>query len=193
MCSRPAPRCGVFYPVLDSRPSSPKQQSASIWQALSNSEPLWGDSPPPGIHNDFYSITLMAQSLPPQAVPGSLPPCWNPQKHMCLRDSQISMVLVDEPSCQVYFKWLLSLNHTGPGESNLSLVLIGKIFNVQHGPALMDQNGGQPQTTKFWCLRLEDEPCLQPPLALPSLFSFGSWIRFLTLHSHHFQILCSLL
>lgn len=100
----------------------------------------------------------MAQSLPPQGVPGSPSPCWNPQKGMCLRDSQISMAFFDEPSCQVYFKWLLSLNHTGPGESNLCLVLIGKIFNVQHGPALTDQNGGQPQTTEqpFWCLPLED-------------------------------------
>lgn len=45
----------------------------------------------------------------------------------------IQMGLFDSPSFQVYFKWLLSLHHTSPGDSNLCSVLIGKILNNHKG------------------------------------------------------------
>lgn len=66
------------------------------------------------------------------------------------------MALFDYLSCQVYFKWLLSLNHTDPGESNFCPLLIDKIFNNQYGPVLTDHDGSQLQTTiwPYWGIKL---------------------------------------
>lgn len=71
------------------------------------------------------------------------------------------MALFDQLSCQVYFRWLLSLNHTGPGEPNLGLVLIGKIFNnqqAQHGRIRMEASPKPPSS--YLVHPSKDEPCL---------------------------------